>query len=280
MDAPVSHEVVVEVKKLSFAYGEKIALRNLSLNFNAGQITAVMGRNGAGKSTLFKSIVGFHSSTSGSVTVLGDDPMKLQGRARLSRIGYIPQEPSDLLIHASVEKECSASDRDNGLAQGSTFEFLARLTPTICPTSHPRDLSEGQRLSLVLAIIVCSAPDVLIMDEPTDGLDPNQKYDVRQLILQMAKDKAIIISTHILEEVDAVCSDAIIIAEGKIVASGKPKELSKKNSKHNSVFVKLHKMQVDSLLNEILQLKNVDKVNIDSKNSVTILSKNGKSIQN
>jgi energy-coupling factor transport system ATP-binding protein len=221
-DAPATHEVVVEVKKLSFAYGEKIALRNLSLNFNAGQITAVMGRNGAGKSTLFKSIVGFHSSTSGSVTVLGDDPMKLQGRARLSRIGYIPQEPSDLLIHSSVEKECSASDRDNGLAQGSTIEFLARLTPTISPTSHPRDLSEGQRLSLVLAIILCSAPDVLIMDEPTRGLDYQAKAILVDTLISYARNlgKCVLIATHDVELVAEAADRVVFIADGDVVADG------------------------------------------------------------
>jgi energy-coupling factor transport system ATP-binding protein len=221
-EAPASNEVVVEVKKLSFAYGEKVALRNLSLNFNAGEITAVMGRNGAGKSTLFKSIVGFHSSTSGSVAVLGDDPMKLQGRDRLSRIGYIPQEPSDLLIHSSVAKECSASDRDNGLAQGSTIEFLAQLTPTISPTSHPRDLSEGQRLSLVLAIILCSAPDVLIMDEPTRGLDYQAKSIFVDTLISYARNlgKCVLIATHDVELVAEAADRVVFIADGDVVADG------------------------------------------------------------
>ena len=221
-EAPASNEVVVEVKKLSFSYGEKVALRNLSLNFKAGEIAAVMGRNGAGKSTLFKSIVGFHSVTSGSVTVLGQDPMKLQGRYRLARIGYIPQEPSDLLIHSSVEKECSASDRDNGLAQGSTIDFLARLTPTISPTSHPRDLSEGQRLSLVLAIILCSAPDVLIMDEPTRGLDYQAKSILVDTLISYARNlgKCVLIATHDVELVAEAADRVVFIADGDVVADG------------------------------------------------------------
>ena len=214
--------MVVEVKKLSFSYGEKVALRNLSLNFKAGEIAAVMGRNGAGKSTLFKSIVGFHSVTSGSVTVLGQDPMKLQGRDRLARIGYIPQEPSDLLIHSSVEKECSASDRDNGLAQGSTIDFLALLTPTISPTSHPRDLSEGQRLSLVLAIILCSAPDVLIMDEPTRGLDYQAKSILVDTLISYARNlgKCVLIATHDVELVAEAADRVVFIADGDVVADG------------------------------------------------------------
>ena len=221
-EAPASNEVVVEVKKLSFSYGEKVALRNLSLNFKAGEIAAVMGRNGAGKSTLFKSIVGFHSVTSGSVTVLGQDPMKLQGRYRLARIGYIPQEPSDLLIHSSVEKECSASDRDNGLAHGSTIDFLARLTPTISPTSHPRDLSEGQRLSLVLAIILCSAPDVLIMDEPTRGLDYQAKSILVDTLISYARNlgKCVLIATHDVELVAEAADRVVFIADGDVVADG------------------------------------------------------------
>jgi energy-coupling factor transport system ATP-binding protein len=221
-EAPVSHEDVVAVKNLSFSYGEKVALRNVSLNFKAGEITSVMGRNGAGKSTLFKSIVGFHSSKSGSVTVLGKDPMKLQGRDRLTRIGYIPQEPSDLLIHSSVAKECSASDRDNGLEQGSTIEFLARITPTISPTSHPRDLSEGQRLSLVLAIILCSAPDVLIMDEPTRGLDYQAKSILVDTLISYARNlgKCVLIATHDVELVAEVADRVVFIADGDVVADG------------------------------------------------------------
>jgi energy-coupling factor transport system ATP-binding protein len=156
------------------------------------------------------------------VTVLGDDPMKLQGRARLSRIGYIPQEPSDLLIHSSVEKECSASDRDNGLAQGSTIEFLARLTPTISPTSHPRDLSEGQRLSLVLAIILCSAPDVLIMDEPTRGLDYQAKAILVDTLISYARNlgKCVLIATHDVELVAEAADRVVFIADGDVVADG------------------------------------------------------------
>lgn len=218
----LSEKNVVEVRKLSFSYGEKIALRNLSLDFKAGEITAVMGRNGAGKSTLFKSIVGFHASTSGSVSVLGDDPMTLHGRTRLSRIGYIPQEPSDLLIHSSVVKECSASDRDNGLQQGSTIEFLSRLTPTINPTSHPRDLSEGQRLSLVLAIILCSAPDVLILDEPTRGLDYQAKAILIDTLVSYARNlgKCVLLATHDVELVAEAADRVIFIADGDVVADG------------------------------------------------------------
>ena len=222
IDRHVLDKVVVEVEKVSHSYGEKIALRSVSLDFHAGEITAVMGRNGAGKSTLFKSIVGYHRPSAGSIRVLGEDPAKLKGAARLSRIGYIPQEPSDLLIHTSVAQECSASDRDNGLPQGSTIEFLARLTPTVSPESHPRDLSEGQRLSLVLAIILCSEPDILIMDEPTRGLDYQAKATLVDTLISYARNlgKCVLIATHDVELVAEVADRVVFIADGDVVADG------------------------------------------------------------
>lgn len=222
IDREINEKIVVEVSKISHSYGGKTALRNISLDFRSGEITAVMGRNGAGKSTLFKSIVGYHSPSSGIVRVLGEDPVKLQGRARLSRIGYIPQEPSDLLIHTSVAKECSASDRDNGLPEGATMEFLSRLLPTVSPDSHPRDLSEGQRLSLVLAIILCSAPDILIMDEPTRGLDYQAKSILVDTLISYARNlgKCVLIATHDVELVAEAADRVVFIADGDVVADG------------------------------------------------------------
>lgn len=215
-------QTVVAIEKLSHHYGEKVALRDISITFKAGEVTAVMGRNGAGKSTLFKSIVGFHNPTSGTVLVAGTRPSDLSGRERLSTVGYIPQEPSDLLIHASVERECSASDQDNGLEDGSTFAFLKRLTPTINGQSHPRDLSEGQRLSLVLALILCSAPDVLIMDEPTRGLDYQAKALLVDILISYARNlgKCVLIATHDVELVAEVADRVVFIADGDIVADG------------------------------------------------------------
>jgi len=212
----------VEIDNLSHAYGEKHALRDISLEFKSGEITAVMGRNGAGKSTLFKSIVGFHKTTSGRVHVLGSDPTQLQGRKRLSTIGYIPQEPGDLLIHPSVAKECAASDRDNGLEEGSTFAFLTRLTPTVNPDAHPRDLSEGQRLSLVLALILCSAPEVLIMDEPTRGLDYQAKSLLVDTLISYSRNlgKCVLIATHDVELVAEVADRVVFLADGDVVADG------------------------------------------------------------
>jgi energy-coupling factor transport system ATP-binding protein len=215
-------QTVVSVQKLSLRYGEKVALRDISLEFKSGEISAVMGRNGAGKSTLFKSIVGFHRSDSGTVDVLGKNPLLLQGRERLSTIGYIPQEPSDLLIHPSVKLECQASDRDNGLESGSTFAFLSRLIPTINPEAHPRDLSEGQRLSLVLALILCAEPDVLIMDEPTRGLDYQAKATLVDTLISYARNlgKCVLIATHDVELVAEVADRVVFIADGDVVADG------------------------------------------------------------
>jgi energy-coupling factor transport system ATP-binding protein len=215
-------ESVVEIEKISHIYGEKLALREVSLNFKSGEITAVMGRNGAGKSTLFKSIVGFHKATGGKIRILGQDPTELKGRQRLSTIGFIPQEPSDLLIHSSVSKECAASDHDNALEEGSTFAFLTRMTPTVNPEAHPRDLSEGQRLSLVLALILCSAPDVLVMDEPTRGLDYQAKSLLVDTLVSYSRNlgKCVLIATHDVELVAEVADRVVFLADGDVVADG------------------------------------------------------------
>ncbi|MFM9151857.1 MAG: ABC transporter ATP-binding protein [Candidatus Planktophila sp.] len=218
----LNQETVVAVSNLSHRYGEKLALRDISLEFKSGEISAVMGRNGAGKSTLFKSIVGFHESDSGTISVLGKDPAHLRGHERLSTIGYIPQEPSDLLIHPSVIQECHASDRDNQLETGSTLAFLKRLVPSINPDAHPRDLSEGQRLSLVLALILCGEPDVLIMDEPTRGLDYQAKAKLVDTLISYARNlgKCVLIATHDVELVAEVADRVVFIADGDVVADG------------------------------------------------------------
>ena len=215
-------ECVVESKNLSCTYGEKIVLRDINLQFHEGEIIAVMGRNGAGKSTLLRSIVGLNSAEKGSMRVQGHDPAKLNGSARRESVGFIPQEPSDLLYGQSVLMECTQADKDNEVDKGRTFALLNELVPGISAHTHPRDLSEGQRLALALCVVLSAKPRILILDEPTRGLDYQAKNHLVATLLRYASvlKKTVILATHDVELVAELASRVIFLADGDVVADG------------------------------------------------------------
>ncbi len=214
--------VVVKLEHASIAYGEKQAIRDISLSICAGEIVAVMGRNGAGKSSLLRSIVGATEPTSGVATILGRNPFSLRGRERTAIAGFIPQEPGDLLYGQSVGEECSQADKDNDVKDGETFALLQSLVPGISVFTHPRDLSEGQRLSLALSVVLSAQPQVLVLDEPTRGLDYAAKTALIRILKELAleQNKVVIIATHDVELVAELASRVVFIAEGEIVADG------------------------------------------------------------
>ena len=222
LESEFEYPAVIEVKKVSIAYGEKLALKHVSTTIAPAEIVAVMGRNGAGKSSLLELIVGAKKPTDGTVRVNHQDPSTLQGNQRRKIIGYVPQEPSDLLFLQSVALECKQADQDNELALGTTFSFLGRLVPNISEHAHPNDLSEGQRLALVLSIVLSSHPEILVLDEPTRGLD----YQAKNLFMLALKEFAhlfnspVILATHDVELVAELADRVIFVAEGEIVADG------------------------------------------------------------
>ncbi|CAN2203438.1 COG1123 ATPase components of various ABC-type transport systems, contain duplicated ATPase [Candidatus Nanopelagicaceae bacterium] len=220
--APNSKPTVIDVDSVVVTYEKKDALKKVSTAIKAGEIVALMGRNGAGKSSLLETIVGVASPQSGSVTVNGINPTSLQGRNRRTAIGYVPQEPSDLLYLQSVGQECESADRENGIETGSTFQFLNRLVPNISADTHPHDLSEGQRLALVLSIVLSSNPRVLILDEPTRGLDYQAKALFSLALQEFATkfDSPVLLATHDVELVAELADRVIFLAEGEIVADG------------------------------------------------------------
>jgi energy-coupling factor transport system ATP-binding protein len=181
-----------------------------------------MGRNGAGKSTLLHSIVGLHSPQAGEIRVDGVDPTTLKGAERRKSIGYVPQEPSDLLFASSVSEECALADRSNDLTPGSTASLLNRLVPDISTHAHPNDLSEGQRLALVLSIVLSGNPEVLVLDEPTRGLDYRAKnlfaIALREYATQF--NRPVLLATHDVELVAELADRVLFLAEGEIVADG------------------------------------------------------------
>jgi energy-coupling factor transport system ATP-binding protein len=217
-----SGEVAIKVSSLTKNYVEKIALKSLSTEIFRGEIVAIMGRNGAGKSSLLHTIVGVCLPDKGQVRVLGGDPYLLKGRQRRITIGYVPQEPSDLLYSQSVAGECEQADRDNEIAAGSTFALLNRLVPQISEKTHPNDLSEGQRLALVLSIVLAGNPEVLVLDEPTRGLDYQAKHLFAITLKEFAKklNRPVLIATHDVELVAELADRVLFLAEGEIVADG------------------------------------------------------------
>lgn len=212
---------VVSVRKVSHSYGSALALREISLSICAGEIVAIMGRNGAGKSSLLRSIAGILKVNRGGISVCGIDPFGLHGNDRTKTIGFIPQEPSDLLYGQSVLAECRAADKDNRIAEGETFALLEKLVPGISEKTHPRDLSEGQRLALALSVVLSAKPKVLILDEPTRGLDYAAKTSLNATLRDSAANGCtIIVATHDVELVAELATRTIFIADGDVVADG------------------------------------------------------------
>ena len=214
--------ITINAQNLSLSYAGKKALNGVTTQIYSGEIVALMGRNGAGKSSLLTTLVGVNKQSSGSSEICGVKSTDLKGKIRRESVGYIPQEPSDLLYSQSVQGECQQADKDSKSISGSTFALLQRIVPSINPETHPRDLSEGQRLSLVLAIVLSAQPQVLILDEPTRGLDYQSKALLVGLLKNFAKElnRSVLIATHDVELVAELCDRVIFLAEGEVVADG------------------------------------------------------------
>jgi len=218
---------MIKIRNLSKSFGDKLAVDNLSLEVNRGEVLGLLGPNGAGKSTTMRMITGFIPPSKGEVSVCGFDIVKSPILAR-QKIGYLPESaPSyqDMTVRAFLRfaadiRGLKGKDKDDAVQRVVELCHLEGVFNQTIDT-----LSKGYRQRTCLAQSLIHDPEVLILDEPTDGLDPNQKYEMRNLIREMGKTKAIIISTHVLEEVEAVCTRAVIIAQGRIVAQGTPSEL-------------------------------------------------------
>ena len=180
-----------------------------------------MGRNGAGKSTLLRSLVGRSPILSGDVAILGKDPRELSSSELISAIGYVPQEAADLLIESSVEAECFRADEDNGLSKGVTWSIYNSLITSADKRVHPRDLSEGQKLSLVISILLSANPRILVLDEPTRGLDYAAKEKLVVILRGLAAEgRSILLATHDVELVAEVADRVVFIADGELISDG------------------------------------------------------------
>ncbi|MFE4392751.1 MULTISPECIES: ABC transporter ATP-binding protein [Streptomycetaceae] len=212
--------------RLAVRRGPVPALRGVDLSLHPGEITALMGRNGAGKSTLLGSLVGLHAPSSGSVRVGGRTPHRTRPAELIREVGLVPQDPRDLLYGESVAAECAAADTDAGAAAGTCRALVERLLPGIDDDTHPRDLSEGQRLTLALAVVLTARPPLLLLDEPTRGLDYAAKARLVEILRGLAAEgHAVLLATHDVELAAELAHRTVILAEGEIVADGPTAEV-------------------------------------------------------
>ncbi|MFJ4183785.1 ABC transporter ATP-binding protein [Kitasatospora sp. NPDC089509] len=234
--AAVAGERVLEARKVVVRYGPVTAVREVGLELRSGEVTALMGRNGSGKSSLLWALQGSGPRQGGSVQVTGParggrpgkggDPKKLSAADARRLVGLVPQTPTDLLYLESVRDELAQADRESGTEGPTAREILDRLAPGIPDRSHPRDLSEGQKLALVLAVQLAAAPTVVLLDEPTRGLDYAAKEALVRIVDQLAAEgRSVVISTHDVEFVASAADRVVVLAEGEVVADGPTAEV-------------------------------------------------------
>ncbi|MFI2114995.1 ABC transporter ATP-binding protein [Streptomyces rubiginosohelvolus] len=218
---PAAADPVTRVDGLGVRRGRVEALRRVTLTVASGETVALMGRNGAGKSTLLGALVGMIEPTAGSVRVGGLAPARTDPRAMVRRVGLVPQEPRDLLYADTVAAECAAADRDAGAAEGTCRALVSELLPGVGDDTHPRDLSEGQRLALALALVLTGRPPLLLLDEPTRGLDYAAKARLVGVLRGLAAEgHAIVLATHDVELAAELAHRVVILADGEVVADG------------------------------------------------------------
>lgn len=259
---------MVDIKGLSKRFGSITAVSNISFRVPRGEVLGFLGPNGAGKSTTMKMITGFLAPDEGSVAIDGDDIVEHPVRVK-HKLGYLP-EGAPLYADMTPLAFLRFVGRIRGLSGKRLDERIERVVDQVnlAPVLDQSidTLSKGFKRRLGIAQAILHDPPLLILDEPTDGLDPNQKHEVRGLIREMAREKAIILSTHILEEVDAVCSRAIIITAGRIVSDSTPAELEAMSPHHNAVQLVLNESDPPRIVSMLRAIEGVRDVTTRREN--------------
>jgi energy-coupling factor transporter ATP-binding protein EcfA2 len=216
-----SGDALLSSRGIVVRYGPVVAVREVDLELRAGEIVALMGRNGAGKSSLLWALQGTGARQGGKVDIAGRDPGDLTPGASRALVGLVPQSPGDLLYLDTVGEELARADAESGAEPGRARVTLDRLAPEIDAAAHPRDLSEGQRLALVLAVQLAASPRIALLDEPTRGLDYRAKRELARVLADLAAEgHAIVVATHDVEFVALSSQRVVVMAEGEIVADG------------------------------------------------------------
>ena len=245
---------LINAKNLTKSFDDFIAVDNIDLDVSRGEVVGFLGPNGAGKSTTMKMLTGFLEPDSGSIEICNVDIKKDPLRAK-GFIGYLPEGAptySDMEVCDFLSFIGQMRGLDNKKLLSSRLSDMADQINLKEVWNRPIEtLSKGFKRRVGIAQALIHDPDILILDEPTDGLDPNQKHEMRSLIKNISKNKAIVLSTHILEEVEAVCSRAIIIADGKLLANEKPENLGNKFLQTDAVSIKISDNIDKKIINEI-----------------------------
>lgn len=252
---------MIEVKQLTKRFDQFTAVNGLSFSVSAGEVLGFLGPNGAGKSTTMKMISGFLEPTSGSVEVFGHN-VEAEPIAVKSLIGYLPEgAPSygDMTVQQFLRFIAEVRGYKGKEVQQRIDRVVTKVSLNTVMNKTIHTLSKGYQRRVGLAQALIHDPKVLILDEPTDGLDPNQKFQVRELIRNLSEDKIVIISTHILEEVSAVCSRAMIIANGELLVDEKPDVLESRSRFHHAITVTFeHPINGAALFASLPQVLEVD----------------------
>jgi len=258
---------VLEVRGLTKRFGPLTAVDDVSFNVRKGEVLGFLGPNGAGKSTTMKMITGFLSPSAGTAVVKGfdvaSDPIAVK-----SRIGYLPEGAplyGDMTARALLNFVAEIRGLSKPERKRRIEEVIEQVHLEEVIFRPVETLSKGFKRRVGLAQAILHDPELLILDEPTDGLDPNQKHEVRTLLQKMAPTKAIVISTHILEEVDAVCTRALIIAHGKLLADGTPEELRARSSAPSSLSIRVPVAGAEQIRTKLRALAGVGFVEITGK---------------
>jgi len=275
-------DVMIEARGLSRRFGPIVAVDDVSFSVGRGEVLGFLGPNGAGKSTTMKMLTGFLAPTSGTAVICGDD-IRAKPVAAKRHIGYLPEgapaypdmTPRGFLEFIAAIRGFRGAEAKNRIEQVIESADLRTVLEQPIDT-----LSKGFKRRVGLAQALLHDPEVLILDEPTDGLDPNQKHEVRALINVLAPQKAIVISTHLLEEVDAICTRAIVIASGRLLADATPFELAARSRHHNAVHIDLTGDVTDAALSlkRLPGVSSVEELAADDGTALLVFPREGKSI--
>jgi ABC-2 type transport system ATP-binding protein len=273
---------MIKTEHLSKRYGALTAVDDLSFEVRPGEVLGFLGPNGAGKTTTMRMLTGFIAPTSGRATIYGHD-VQSDPIAAKSCIGYLPEGApayGEMTARGFLEFVADLRGLRGAVRRARLDTVIERLQ--LGPVLHQsiETLSKGFRRRVGLALAIVHDPAVLILDEPTDGLDPNQKHEVRTLIGEMSRDKIIVISTHILEEVDAVCTRAMVIARGRLVADDTPAGLAARSRYHNAVSLQLQRPdQLAAARQAVAGIPQVAAVEVDQRGpTLTALPADGAAI--
>ncbi len=271
----------ITIQNLTKQYGPQKAVDNLSFEVKTGEILGFLGPNGAGKSTTMKMITGYLGIGAGQVT-FGDKSLSENGDLIKRHIGYLP-ENNPLYMDMPVIDYLEFCAALQGVAKDKIDERTRKMIK-VCGLNNEKhkkigELSKGYRQRVGLAQAMIHDPEILILDEPTTGLDPNQIVEIRKLIRELGKEKTVILSTHILPEVEATCDRILIINKGKIVADGTADTLRKQATGQELIKVRIEDGSAESILNELRKMPNTDRVEVVDKslNRFEVQSKTGAS---